>query len=143
MEGDKAELVKIGALELRFVVNESGATVFEFTVPPRARVPAPHFHRDADEFLYGLEGVLTVTLDGAKKELRVGEAVFIPRGSVHHHENQHEGTARALVAITPGTISRRYFEEMAEVINVPGKPDLAKANDIMLRHGLIAASQES
>ena len=139
MEGDSANLVKIGQLELRFLIGEEGATVFEFTVPSHARVPAPHHHQEADEFLYGLEGVLTVTLDGEKRELLPGEAIFIPRGSVHHHENLQDGTARALVAITPGTISRRYFEEIAGIINAPGKPDLAKANEIMLRHGLVPA----
>lgn len=139
METGTTNLVRIGQLELRFVVNETGATVFEFTVPSRARVPAPHFHKDADEFLYGLEGILTVTIDGRKQDIGAGDAVFIPRGSVHHHENLHDGTARVVAAITPGTIGRRYFEEMAEVINVPGKPDLAKANEIMLRHGLVPA----
>jgi quercetin dioxygenase-like cupin family protein len=139
LEADKANIVRIGQLELRFVVNESGATVFEFIVPSHARVPAPHYHQHADEFLYGLEGVLTVTVDGRKQELRAGDAVFVPRGSVHHHENLHDGTARVLAAMTPGTIGRRYFEEIAEVINVPGKPDLAKANEIMLRHGLVPA----
>lgn len=139
MQSDKIDTVRIGQLELRFIVNEEGATVFELTVPAQARVPAPHYHKDADEFLYGLEGILTVTVDGRTQELGVGDAVFVPRGAVHHHENLHGTTAKALVAITPGTIGRRYFEEIAEVINVPGKPDLAKANEIMLHHGLVPA----
>lgn len=139
MEANQNNIVRIGQLELRFVVGENGATVFEFTVPSHARVPAPHYHQDADEFIYGLEGILTVTVDGKKREIATGDAIFIPRGSVHHHENLHDGTARVVAAITPGTIGRRYFEEIAEVINVPGKPDLAKANEIMLRHGLVPA----
>ncbi len=80
-----------------------------------------------------LEGVVTLTVDGRKQLLGPGEAVLIPRGSVHHHENLHEGRTRTLSVITPGTIGRCYFEDMAEVINVPGKPDLAKAKQIMLR----------
>ena len=139
MEVNGHDVVRIGELELRFLVNDKGATVFEFIVPSRARVPAPHYHKDADEILYGIEGIVTVTVDGRKQELGIGDAVFIPRGSVHHHENLHESCARALVVITPGAIKRRYFEEIAEVINVPGKPDLAKAQEIMLRHGLVPA----
>jgi quercetin dioxygenase-like cupin family protein len=139
MEAIRQNIVRIGELELRFLVTDKGATVFEFIVPSHARVPVPHYHQDADEILYGLEGILTITVDGRKQELGVGNAVFIPRGSVHHHENLHEGTARALAAMTPGTIGRRYFEEIAEVINVPGKPDLAKAKEVMLRHGLVPA----
>ncbi|MBY5884388.1 cupin domain-containing protein [Rhizobium ruizarguesonis] len=137
MEAVRNDIVRIEQLELRFLISEAGATVFEFTVPSRARVPAPHCHRDADEFLYGLEGALTVIVDGQTREIRAGDAIFIPRGAVHHHENLHDGTAKVLATITPGTIGRRYFEEIAEVVNVPGKPNLAKANEIMLRHGLV------
>jgi quercetin dioxygenase-like cupin family protein len=139
MEAGGQETVRIGELELRFRISEPGATVFEFVVPSRARVPAPHYHQAADEMLYGLDGVLTVTVDGTIRELRANDIVFIPRGSVHHHENLHEEFARALVVITPGTIGRSYFEELSEVINTPGKPDLAKAREIMLRHGLVPA----
>jgi quercetin dioxygenase-like cupin family protein len=139
MEASGQKVVRIDDLELTFLVNDKGATVFECIIPPGARVPAPHYHQEADETLYGLEGVLTVTVDGQKQQLGAGDALFIPRGSVHHHENPHEGKARFLAVLTPGAIERRYFEEMAEVINVPGKPDLAKAKDVMLRHGLVPA----
>ncbi len=143
MEGISSNTVQIGDLDLRFLVDETQGSgdlvMFEFTVPPQARVPAPHFHRDVDEAVYGLEGTLTMTLDGDRRELRSGEVIFIPRGSVHHHENLHEQTARALVVLTPGSIGRRYFEEIAEAVNVPGKPDLAQVREIMLRHGLIPA----
>lgn len=139
MEANEHDIVRIGELELRFLVNDEGATVFEFIVPSHARVPAPHYHRDADEILYGLEGKLTVTVDGHSRELGVGDAVFIRRGSVHHHENPHDGTARVLAMMTPGAIGRRYFEEIAEIINVPGRPDLATAKEVMLRHGLVPA----
>lgn len=139
MEARGADVMRIGEIELRFLVTDPGATVFEFIVPPRARVPVPHFHEVADETLYGLEGILTVTLDGATRELGVSEAIFIPRGSTHHHQNLHEGVSRSLTVLTPGTIGRAYFEEIAAVINVPGKPDLARAKEIMLRHGLVPA----
>jgi quercetin dioxygenase-like cupin family protein len=139
MEALQNDIVRIRQIELRFLVSAAGATVFEFTVPSRARVPAPHHHRDADEFLYGLEGTLTVIVDGQTREIRAGDAIFIPRGAVHHHENLHDDTAKVLASMTPGTIGRRYFEEIAEVVNVPGKPDFAKAGEIMLRHGLIPA----
>ena len=143
MEEQSGNTVRIGALELRFLVDEtqgSGSMVmFEFVVPPNARVPAPHHHREVDEVVYALEGTVTTTLDGRKHELRTGESLFVPRGSVHTHENLHSDTARALIVMTPGTIGRRYFEEVAQEVNVPGKPDLAKVEDIMLRHGLVPA----
>jgi quercetin dioxygenase-like cupin family protein len=143
MEASNGGIVRIGALELRFLIDETRGSgdlvMFEFAVPAEARVPAPHFHRDVDEAVYGLEGTLTTTLDGRKHEVRPGDAVFVPRGSVHHHENLHPGTARALIVLTPGSIGRRYFEELAEAVNVPGKPDPARVEDVMLRHGLVPA----
>jgi quercetin dioxygenase-like cupin family protein len=123
MESHAGQLVRIGALELRFLVDEtqgSGSMVmFEFTVPPNARVPAPHHHREVDEVIYALEGTVTTTLDGEKHELRAGESLLVPRGSVHTHENLHADSARSLIVMTPGTIGRRYFEEVAEQVNVP------------------------
>jgi quercetin dioxygenase-like cupin family protein len=139
MEAGRRETVRIGELELHFRVTEPGATVFEFVVPSRARVPAPHHHEEADEILYGLEGVLTVTIEGSRRELRAGDALFIPRGRVHHHENLHDGLSRSLVVITPGTIGREYFEEIGEAVNGPGKPDPARVREIMQRHGLVPA----
>lgn len=139
MEAKISDTVRIGELELRFKIGEASATVFEFLVPSHARVPAPHYHHDADEILFGLEGTLTVTVDGTVKELSPHETLFIPRGSVHHHENLGPETSRTLIILTPGTITRSYFEELAEIINVPGKPDLAKAHEVMVRHGLVPA----
>jgi quercetin dioxygenase-like cupin family protein len=143
MEARNDNLVHIGTLELRFLLDEnqsSGSIVmFEFVIPPNARVPAPHYHRDVDEVVYALEGTVTSTLDGQKHELRSGDNLFIPRGSVHTHENFHSDTARVLIVMTPGSIGRTYFEEIAAEVNVPGKPDLARVKEIMLRHGLVPA----
>ena len=136
-------VVRIGGMELRFLVDEThgvgSVVVFEFAVPPQARVPAPHYHRDVDEVVYGVAGTLTVTLDGRQIPVRAGESVFIPRGSVHHHQNLHADTAKALVVLTPGSIGRRYFEEVAAVVNVPGKPDLSQITAVMQKHGLVPA----
>ena len=143
MEAPDRKTVRIGDLELRFLVDEAESAgkvvMFEFVVPSKARVPAPHHHRDVDEVVYGLEGTLTTTVDGQKRPIAAGETVFIPRGSVHHHENVDQGRARGLIVMTPGSIGRRYFEEIAREVNVVGKPDLAKIKEIMLRHGLVPA----
>ena len=143
MEAHNGTVVRIGGLELRFLVDEtqgSGSLVmFEFVVPSKARVPAPHYHREVDEVVYGLEGTVTTTLDGQRHQLRKGDSLFLPRGSVHTHENLHDETARALIVMTPGSIGRRYFETLAAEVNGPSKPDLAKVKEIMLQHGLVPA----
>lgn len=72
------------------------------TVPPQARVPAPHFHRNVDEAVYGLAGTLTTSVDGKVQLVRPGDIVFIPRGRTHLHENLQSEIARVLVVLTPG-----------------------------------------
>lgn len=138
-----SDIVRIGPLTLRFLVDEtkvsSNLVIFEFEVPPQARVPARHFHQDVDEAVYGLAGTMTSTIDGVIKKITPGTSAFVPRGAVHIHENLHDETAKALIVMSPGTIGRSYFEEMAVEINVPSKPDMAKIQSIMQRHGLIPA----
>ncbi|MBZ9789880.1 cupin domain-containing protein [Rhizobium sp. 3T7] len=136
-------LIQIGAMEIRLLIDEdqsAGSLVmFEFTVPPQARVPAAHYHRDVDEVIYGLSGTMTTTLDGRKHEIAPGGTLFIPRGYVHAHENLHGESAKALITMTPGLIGRRYFEEMALAINVQGKPDIEHVKAIMRLYGLVPA----
>ena len=82
---------------------------------------------------------MTTMRDGERHEIRPGDSLLIRRGQVHHHANVGDISAKAMVVLNPGTIGRRYFEEIAEVVNVPGKPDMAKVREIMARHGLVAA----
>lgn len=136
-------LIQIGMMELRFLIDEdqsAGSMVmFEFTVPYQSRVPAAHYHEDVDEVIFGLSGVMTTTVDGERREVQPGETIFIPRGIVHTHENLRQETARALITMTPGLIGRRFFEELASVVNVAGKPDIEHIKEVMLLYGLSPA----
>jgi quercetin dioxygenase-like cupin family protein len=133
MEQKDGKVVRVGAIEDRFLVDETERTgdlvILEFTMPPNARVPTPHYRRDVDEMAYGLEGTVTSTSDGTKYELGPGDVLFIARGCVHNHENLTPARTRGLIVLNPGTNGRRYFEEIAQVVNVPGKPDLAKVKE--------------
>jgi quercetin dioxygenase-like cupin family protein len=143
MLGAVTDVVRIGGIELRFLVDETQGSgdlvIFEMTIQPNARVPVPHYHREVDEVIYGLSGTLTGQINGATHELRAGDCVHIPRGAVHHAENLHSDAARALIVLNPGSIGRAYFEEIAKAVSGPGKPDPARLTEIMLRHGLVPA----
>ena len=135
--------VRIGALELNFLLDETQGSndlvMFEMTVPSNSRVPVPHYHKDVDEVVYGLEETFTMTVEGEKHEIGPGDSLFVGRGRIHHFANSSPATARVLVVLNQGSIGRKYFEEVAQEVNVPGKPDLAKVEEIMLRHGLVPA----
>ena len=137
-----AELVRIGPLELRFLHSKHDTAgsldMFEMTVPPGARMPVAHYHRDWDEAVYGLSGTVTFTVDGAVREVGPGGSLFIPRGVVHGFENRSGAVATCLSVLTPGVLGPDYFREIAELA-AAGPPDKDAVREIMLRYGLIPA----
>jgi hypothetical protein len=61
----------------------------------------------------------------------------VPRGALHHFQNAHTGDAVVVSTLTPGSIGKAYFEEIAAVVNAGGPPDMAKVKEVMQRHGLV------
>jgi quercetin dioxygenase-like cupin family protein len=135
-----------GALTLRFLVTgkESNGSVaaFELTVAALQPLPAPaHSHDHYEETIYGLEGVLTWTVNGVPVDLGPGQALCIPRGAVHRFDNKGSADAKVLCVITPAAIGPEYFREVfaATSPRAGGPPDRAKVLEIMRRHGLTPA----
>jgi quercetin dioxygenase-like cupin family protein len=143
------EAIRLGPLTVRFLItaeNSSGSiAAFELIVPAAQRLEAPaHSHNHYEETIYGLDGILTWTVDGRQFDLGPGQALCIPRGAVHRFDNQGEHDARALCVITPAAIGPQYFREAAEVINAEGGPSSrAEMANIMRRHGLTPAPPPS
>ena len=135
-------VLKIGQLEIRYLVDgvESGAGLgmFELTVPPGARVPPAHSHQANEEIVYVLEGTLRYSVDDETRDLKPGERMYTPRGSVHAFSNPHDRPARALIVLTPD-IGLRYFREIAEAAHTPGGPDPKRMIEVMTRYGLVLA----
>lgn len=140
------EAIRLGPLLVRFLLTGENSTgtlaAFELTVPGAQRLAAPaHSHDHYEETIYGIEGVLTWTVDGKQIEVGPGQALCIPRGAVHRFDNNGTKDVKALCVITPAAIGPQYFREAAEVINAAagGPPDRAKMAEIMRRHGLTPA----
>src|SRR5213075_1212508 len=99
MQGVQDE-IRVGSVVVRFLVegNEAAGSVavFEFDVPAGAQVPAAHSHDGYEETIYGLEGVLTWTIEGAPTDVGPGEALCIPRVAVHRFDNSRDVGAKAL-----------------------------------------------
>jgi quercetin dioxygenase-like cupin family protein len=140
------ETIRLGPLAVRFLVTGEDArgsvALFELTVPGAQRLAAPaHSHEHYEETIYGIEGVLSWTVDGTRIDVGPGQALCIPRGAVHRFDNHGSQDVKALCAITPAAIGPQFFRESAAVINAAagGPPDRAKMADIMRRHGLTPA----
>jgi quercetin dioxygenase-like cupin family protein len=141
------ETITIGPLSIRFLLtgddSNGSASVFEFIVPVGQKLAAPaHKNNAYEEILYGIEGVLTWTIDGTPFEVGPGQALCIPRGAVHRFDNLGREATKQLVVITPAIMDPSYFHEAAEVIHAAcgGPPDRAKMMDVFRRHGMTLAA---
>jgi quercetin dioxygenase-like cupin family protein len=140
-----SEEIRIGELAIRFLVESDASggsvAVFEFDVAAKAVVPVAHSHDGYEETLYGLEGVLTWTVDGERIELGPGDVLCIRRGAVHKFENEGDVDASVLAIVSPGVLGPDYFRELRGVVEAAagGPPDLAEIATVMRRHGLTPA----
>jgi len=142
--------IKIGPLEIRFLLtgddSNGSVSVFEVLVPVGQKLAAPAHKNDAyEEILYGIEGVLTWTVDGTSIEVGPGQALCIPRGAVHRFDNLGNEDVRQFAIISPAIMGPAYFSEAAEVINATagGPPDRARMMDVFRRDGMTLAAPPS
>ncbi len=143
------ETIKIGPLGIRFLLKSEDSngrvSVFEVFVPVGQKLMAPAHKNDAyEEILYGIEGVLTWTVDGTPIEVGPGQALCIPRGAVHRFDNFDSQDVKQLAVIAPAIMGPAYFREAAEVIGAAagGPSDHAKMAEVFRRHGMTVAGPE-
>jgi quercetin dioxygenase-like cupin family protein len=137
-------------LTVRFLIvgeNSNGSiAAFELIVPGAQRLPGPaHSHDHYEETIYGIDGVLSWTVNGKHIEVGPGQALCIPRGAIHRFDNNGNEDVKALCVVTPAAIRPQFFRKAAAVINATpgGPPDRAKMAEIMRRHGLTPAPPQA
>lgn len=136
------EIIRLGSLEIRYLQQAGNGCemgVFEMRVPPASHVPPPHSHTANEELVYVLEGTLRYTVGSETRDLRAGDFMATPRGTVHAFGNPDTVEARALVINSPD-IGPQYFREVAAIVNAGGPPDRAKLMATMQRFGLVPSA---
>ena len=136
------ETIRVGQLSIDYLIDgasQGSMGVFELTVPAGSNVPPPHSHTHNEECVYVLDGVLRYSVDGETRDLKAGEWMRTPRGSVHGFSNPHGAAARALIILSPD-IGAQYFRDVAEAVGGGGPPDRSKLLAVMARYGLVPAA---
>jgi len=140
-----AETITVEGMDIRFLVEGKDSAgmlaVFEFGVPAGVKIAVAHSHDGYEETIYGLDGMLTWTVEGTPTEVGPGDALLIPRGAVHHFDNTGDVDAKALAIVTPGILGPDFFREVAAILDASGggPPNVAAIAAVMSRHGLTAA----
>jgi quercetin dioxygenase-like cupin family protein len=133
------EPIMVGRLKINYLIDgtaSGGMGLFELTIPPESNVPPPHSHLKNDECVYVLEGILRYSVDAVTRDLRPGEWMFSPKGSVHHFSNPSGEATRVLSILSPD-IGAQYFRDVGAVINPGGPPDPTRLLAVMSSYGLV------
>ncbi len=122
-------LVKIAGSDV-----ENRAAMFHLTVPTMAGPPLHRPHRE-DEWMYILEGEITIQIDAEQTLAGPGTMAFAARGTVHTFQNFQKTPARMLVVVTPAGLDN-FFLDVAGANQGLAAPDFARTEQIMNSYGL-------
>jgi hypothetical protein len=64
-----------------------------------------------------LEGEYEFLIEGRTLMASAGALIYVPKGTLHTHNNMGEGVSRMLVTQTPGGLSEKFFEETGAARN--------------------------
>ena len=138
------QTIRVGAMSVTFLKTrhetENTFDLFELTVPPLVHSPLPHIHREYDETIFGVDGIVTWTLRDQATHVGRGDKLFIPRGTPHFYENRHHTAARILCLQTPGVMGPEYYREIAALLEPEGGHDISLVSSVMCRYGVIPIS---
>ena len=88
------ETIHVGGMNITFLQTRhetaDALDAFELTIPPAASVIVPHTHLHYDEWILGMDGITTWTMNGEILLLHPGESLSIPRGAPHFFANLHD-----------------------------------------------------
>jgi mannose-6-phosphate isomerase-like protein (cupin superfamily) len=109
-------------------------SLMERTLPPGGRRPPPHRHTNCSEAYFVLDGVVSVTVDGAELAVEPEGFVLVPRGTAHTFGNFTERHARLLVIHAPAMDA--YFAGLHELWNRAEAPSPDEERALMARFGM-------
>ena len=114
--------------------NAAGASLFEFTVPPRSGGAPPHRHTHEDELIFVLDGTLSVMVGDEVLEAPPGTSAALTRGSYHAFWNAGDDPVSVLFFVTDGG-----FEEFFDAVVVMLRDESPAPGEANARIGALAA----
>ncbi|ACA18019.1 Cupin 2 conserved barrel domain protein [Methylobacterium sp. 4-46] len=106
--GEGIEGIRWNILGQTYVPKQLSEASFGWhaTLPPGTFVP-PHIHPTQDEFVYMLQGRLSLELNGEPGLAEPGDTIRLPRGVPHGLFNRGDADVKCLFWVAP---SRRLYD---------------------------------
>lgn len=108
----------------------AGAWSLMEVVLPLHAGPPPH-HHPWDEAYYVIDGEALFSIDGQERQVRSGEFVYAPGGTVHGFQGASETPVRLLIFDAPAH-AESFFREVDRQVRAP--EDRRKVPGIGLQH---------
>jgi quercetin dioxygenase-like cupin family protein len=107
--------------------------VFAVSTPAGHGIP-PHVHEREDEYIYVVEGIFEVFLNGRTHEASAGSLLHFPRYIPHGFRNIGATPGKTIWTVTPGASFEAFFDELDAL--PPGPPDMQKVVGIFAKYGM-------
>jgi quercetin dioxygenase-like cupin family protein len=108
--------------EIEWLIDRrDGAANFEmrkFSIKPGGRIPK-HYHQDIEHEQYVLSGHYTVGIGDKTYDVKAGDSLYIPSGSVHWYDNAGNEDAEFLCIIPRKENYGAVYLEEAQQNEVP------------------------
>ncbi|MBN8830667.1 MAG: cupin domain-containing protein [Sphingomonadales bacterium] len=117
--------------------TQGAFTAIEIAIPPECGPPM-HSHDADSEFFYILEGTLTLSDPDGERQAGPGDFCFLRAGGSHAFRNNTQEVVRALVVVSPGVDTHRFFTQVDEALD--GAVDVPVVVDIGGRNGIHIAA---
>ena len=129
----------------------SGLSVYEIALEPRAPGTPPHIHDNEDEFLYVIEGEVSVQIEDEVYRVSEGSMVIKPRGQLHAFWNSSDAPARLLLTVSGEEDFEAFFDGVEAAAADMDSPEpfeirmaaLAEASGITIEMGRLAPEARS
>jgi mannose-6-phosphate isomerase-like protein (cupin superfamily) len=82
------------------LVQTPTLSVIQECMPPDT-AEVRHYHRQAEQFFYVLQGILRVAVGTDEFELSAGQGIYVKAGEIHQVHNRSAGDAEFLVISNP------------------------------------------
>ncbi|MCR9129611.1 MAG: cupin domain-containing protein [Alphaproteobacteria bacterium] len=129
----------------------SGLSVYEIALEPRSPGTPPHIHANEDEFLYVIEGEVSVQIEDEAHQVSEGAMVIKPRGQLHAFWNGSDAPARLLLTVSGEGDFEAFFDGVETAATEMDNPEpfearmaaLAEASGITIEMGRLATEARS